>query len=136
ATPPPRRLAPHGGRPLGRRLAAPADDRRPRRLRPGRRPRHPHRRLPPPLRPLLPAHRRLRFPPARRPRPPPPKLSLAPGAPLRHNAPAKSERVQTMTNFPPRVFSGVQPTGNLHLGNYLGAIVNFVKLQANYDCIY
>ncbi len=27
------------------------------------------------------------------------------------------------------VFSGVQPTGNLHLGNYLGAIVNFVKLQ-------
>jgi Tryptophanyl-tRNA synthetase len=26
-----------------------------------------------------------------------------------------------------RVFSGVQPTGNLHLGNYLGAIVNFVK---------
>ena len=36
----------------------------------------------------------------------------------------------------PRVFSGVQPTGNLHLGNYLGAIVNFVKLQATYECIY
>ncbi|MBY0381845.1 MAG: tryptophan--tRNA ligase [Xanthobacteraceae bacterium] len=35
-----------------------------------------------------------------------------------------------------RVFSGVQPTGNLHLGNYLGAIVNFVKLQENYNCIY
>jgi len=35
-----------------------------------------------------------------------------------------------------RVFSGVQPTGNLHLGNYLGAIVNFVKLQATHDCIY
>ena len=35
-----------------------------------------------------------------------------------------------------RVFSGVQPTGNLHLGNYLGAIVNFVKLQETYDCIY
>jgi tryptophanyl-tRNA synthetase len=35
-----------------------------------------------------------------------------------------------------RVFSGVQPTGNLHLGNYLGAIVNFVKLQQNYSCIY
>ena len=28
-----------------------------------------------------------------------------------------------------RVFSGVQPTGNLHLGNYLGAIKNFVDLQ-------
>ncbi len=35
-----------------------------------------------------------------------------------------------------RVFSGVQPTGNLHLGNYLGAIVNFVKLQSTHNCIY
>ena len=35
-----------------------------------------------------------------------------------------------------RVFSGVQPTGNLHLGNYLGAIVNFVKLQQTYSCLY
>ncbi|RIK99470.1 MAG: tryptophan--tRNA ligase [Proteobacteria bacterium] len=34
------------------------------------------------------------------------------------------------------VFSGVQPTGNLHLGNYLGAIVNFVKLQETHSCIY
>jgi tryptophanyl-tRNA synthetase len=41
-----------------------------------------------------------------------------------------------MTEFAPRVFSGVQPTGNLHLGNYLGAIVNFVALQKTYDCIY
>jgi tryptophanyl-tRNA synthetase len=38
--------------------------------------------------------------------------------------------------FTQRVFSGVQPTGNLHLGNYLGAIVNFVKLQADYECVY
>lgn len=35
-----------------------------------------------------------------------------------------------------RVFSGVQPTGNLHLGNYLGAIKNWVKIQADFDCIY
>ena len=35
-----------------------------------------------------------------------------------------------------RVFSGVQPTGNLHLGNYLGAIRNFVGLQESHDCIY
>ena len=35
-----------------------------------------------------------------------------------------------------RVFSGVQPTGNLHLGNYLGAIKNFVNLQSDNDCIY
>src|SRR5215468_4721625 len=38
--------------------------------------------------------------------------------------------------FKERVFSGVQPTGNLHLGNYLGAIVKFVALQEQYDCIY
>jgi len=41
-----------------------------------------------------------------------------------------------MTDFPMRVFSGVQPTGNLHLGNYLGAITNFVALQNSFDCIY
>ena len=35
-----------------------------------------------------------------------------------------------------RVFSGVQPTGNLHLGNYLGAITKFVALQESYDCVY
>ena len=34
------------------------------------------------------------------------------------------------------VFSGVQPTGNLHLGNYLGALKNFVLLQKEIKCIY
>ena len=34
------------------------------------------------------------------------------------------------------VFSGVQPTGNLHLGNYLGALKNFVSLQKSMDCLY
>ena len=34
------------------------------------------------------------------------------------------------------VLSGVQPTGNLHLGNYLGAIKNFVKLQKENECLY
>src|SRR5437763_14834911 len=38
--------------------------------------------------------------------------------------------------FKERVFSGVQPTGNLHLGNYLGAIVKFVALQERFDCVY
>ena len=38
--------------------------------------------------------------------------------------------------FQERVFSGVQPTGTLHLGNYLGAIKNFVELQNNYNCVY
>ena len=35
-----------------------------------------------------------------------------------------------------RVFSGAQPTGNMHLGNYLGAFRNWVKLQENFECIY
>jgi len=35
-----------------------------------------------------------------------------------------------------RIFSGIQPTGNLHLGNYLGAIRNWVQLQHDYDCIF
>jgi len=39
-------------------------------------------------------------------------------------------------SFKPLVFSGVQPTGNLHLGNYLGAIVRFVDLQKTHECIY
>ncbi len=38
--------------------------------------------------------------------------------------------------FKQLVFSGVQPSGNLHLGNYLGAIKKFVELQSRYDCIY
>ena len=41
-----------------------------------------------------------------------------------------------MSSFKPLVFSGVQPTGNLHLGNYLCAIRRFVQLQDTHDCIY
>lgn len=35
-----------------------------------------------------------------------------------------------------RIFSGIQPTGNLHLGNYLGAIRNWVRLQHDYECLF
>jgi tryptophanyl-tRNA synthetase len=35
-----------------------------------------------------------------------------------------------------RVFSGIQPTSGVHLGNYLGAIRNWVALQDRYDCVY
>ena len=35
-----------------------------------------------------------------------------------------------------RILSGVQPSGNLHLGNYLGAIKNFVSLQHEYECFF
>ena len=41
-----------------------------------------------------------------------------------------------MTIFPERVFSGIQPTGHLHLGNYLGAIVKFVALQETHECLF
>ena len=41
-----------------------------------------------------------------------------------------------MSQFSPRVFSGMQPTGNLHLGNYLGAMVNWIKMQATHETIY
>lgn len=37
---------------------------------------------------------------------------------------------------PERVFSGVQPTGSLHLGNYLGALKKFARLQHNHECVY
>ena len=38
--------------------------------------------------------------------------------------------------FSPRVFSGMQPTGNLHLGNYLGAMVQWVAMQKTHECIF
>lgn len=38
--------------------------------------------------------------------------------------------------FPNRVFSGMQPTNALHLGNYLGALVRWVDMQQHYDCVY
>ncbi|UXN04592.1 tryptophan--tRNA ligase [Bartonella sp. HY406] len=41
-----------------------------------------------------------------------------------------------MAGFDPLVFSGVQPTGNLQLGNYLGAIKRWVELQQSYNCVY
>jgi tryptophanyl-tRNA synthetase len=41
-----------------------------------------------------------------------------------------------MATFTPRVFSGMQPTGNLHLGNYLGALTRWVEMQKTHECIY
>ena len=42
----------------------------------------------------------------------------------------------SQTKMAKRIFSGIQPSGNLHLGNYLGAIKNWVKLQDEYDSIF
>jgi tryptophanyl-tRNA synthetase len=36
----------------------------------------------------------------------------------------------------PRIFSGIQPSGELHIGNWLGAVQNWVNLQLSYDCIF
>jgi tryptophanyl-tRNA synthetase len=41
-----------------------------------------------------------------------------------------------MFHMKARVFSGVQPTGNLHIGNYLGALKNWVEIQGNYESIF
>ena len=41
-----------------------------------------------------------------------------------------------MTGSRDRVLSGMRPTGQLHLGNYLGALENWVKLQDQFDCFY
>ncbi len=41
-----------------------------------------------------------------------------------------------MTTHTSRVFSGIQPTGNLHLGNYLGAITKWVALQESHECLF
>ncbi len=40
------------------------------------------------------------------------------------------------SNFTPRVLSGMQPTGNLHLGNYLGAMLNWIKMQDTHETLY
>ncbi len=42
----------------------------------------------------------------------------------------------TSPTFAPRVFSGIQPSGGLTLGNYLGAIKRFVSMQDEYPCVY
>ena len=41
-----------------------------------------------------------------------------------------------MSTFPPRVFSGIQPSGEIHIGNYLGAIKKWVELSSTHDCIF
>ena len=43
---------------------------------------------------------------------------------------------ETIKKNPQRIFSGIQPTGNLHLGNYLGAIKNWVSLQNDIPSIF
>jgi tryptophanyl-tRNA synthetase len=58
--------------------------------------------------------------------------------PVETNQEARAESNKARTEAPvkKRVFSGVQPTGNLHIGNYLGAIRNWAAAQAEYDNIF
>src|SRR5450432_3057764 len=52
------------------------------------------------------------------------------------------EKLETTTTMAensisrPRVLSGMRPTGKLHLGNYMGALANWVKLQDDYECYF
>jgi tryptophanyl-tRNA synthetase len=59
-----------------------------------------------------------------------PDVTTASPAPNTHLAPYADRGLKG------RILSGVQPTGNLHLGNYLGAIRNFARLQFDYECLY
>ena len=43
---------------------------------------------------------------------------------------------QLISKSRPRVLSGMRPTGKLHLGNYMGALANWVKLQDDYECYF
>src|SRR5262249_9927047 len=54
--------------------------------------------------------------------------------PLREGVGAR-RRVEAVTSKE-RVLSGMRPSGRLHLGNYLGALANWVKLQDSFDCFY
>jgi tryptophanyl-tRNA synthetase len=59
-----------------------------------------------------------------------PDAATPAAAPNSHLAPYEAKGLKG------RILSGVQPTGNLHLGNYLGAIRNFARLQNDYECLY
>ena len=59
-----------------------------------------------------------------------PDAATPAAAPNPHLAPYEAQGLKG------RILSGVQPTGNLHLGNYLGAIRNFARLQNDYECLY
>ena len=88
-----------------------------------------------PTRVVSPRHR----PPEQRPcAPAPTSTRLAFPAAARDN-PRRSSRAPPM-QLPqkptPRVFSGMQPSGSLHLGNYLGAMVQWVAMQTTHECIY
>src|SRR5262245_66152048 len=50
--------------------------------------------------------------------------------------PAGHHAMQLPQKPTPRVFSGMQPSGSLHLGNYLGAMVQWVAMQTTHECIY
>src|SRR5207253_11148604 len=49
---------------------------------------------------------------------------------------SRSRMVISPTSMKARVLSGVQPSGNLHIGNYLGALKNWVKIQYDYESIF
>src|ERR1044072_4663923 len=70
--------------------------------------------------------------PSRRASPSPPYTSFS-------TVTSKLPKIKNYSRSPTmktRVFSGMQPTGNLHIGNYLGALKNWVRIQNDYECIF
>ena len=63
-------------------------------------------------------------------------MALEAGPTLLHKAASATQSDPAMTTHPNLVFSGMQPTGGLHLGNYLGALRNWVRIQDEMPCIY
>src|ERR1700733_5831354 len=65
-------------------------------------------------------------------------MGAAPVIPLSNHLPLQLTVMteDTLTPPRPRVLSGMRPTGRLHLGNYMGALYNWVQLQEEYDCYF
>ena len=66
------------------------------------------------------------------------RKGVAPVIPLSNHLPLQLTAMteDTLTPPRPRVLSGMRPTGRLHLGNYMGALYNWVQLQHQYDCYF
>ena len=55
---------------------------------------------------------------------------------MNESAPTSGASQEARPERRPRVFSGIQPSGNMHLGNYLGAVRHWVAMQDTHDCVY
>jgi tryptophanyl-tRNA synthetase len=66
----------------------------------------------------------------------PPAIKKFPSAFLHNNQTIKADLLYLPKTLKKIVVSGIRPTGKLHLGNYFGAVTNFLKMQDDYDCFF